>query len=78
MIDEFSMLDEQIFESLAVRIVHSHWVSTGGVSISAPQALLNLLDHTRKGAEDPNADEFGDVHMLMFGDLKQCHGRQKR
>ena len=24
MIDEFSMLDQQIFESLAVRIAHSH------------------------------------------------------
>ena len=30
-----------------------------------------MLDHARKGMGDPNADELGDVHMLMFGDFKQ-------
>ena len=36
---------------------------------------MNLLDHTRKGKDDPDADVLGDVHMLMFGDFKQCLGR---
>ena len=72
------MLDQQIFESLAVRMPHPHGHARGGASINVRKALLDLLDRTREGMEDPNADEFGDVHMLMFGDLKQCRGRQKR
>ena len=31
---------------------------------------LNLCDVQRKGYADPNADEFGDVHLVLFGDFK--------
>ena len=31
--------------------------------------LLNLCDHTRKGHADPNMDEFGDTHLILFGAL---------
>ncbi len=38
---------------------------------SSVTTLLNLCDHTRKGRADPNADEFGDCHVILFGDFKQ-------
>ncbi len=37
---------------------------------SSVTTLLNLCDHTRKGRADPNADEFGDCHIILFGDFK--------
>lgn len=33
--------------------------------------LMNLCDHTRKGYADPNVDEFGDTHLILFGVLFQ-------
>ena len=36
---------------------------------------LNLCDVQRKGYADPNADEFGDVHLVLFGDFKQLPRR---
>ena len=29
-------------------------------------------------ASNGERENLGDVHELMFGDLKQCHGRRKR
>ena len=37
--------------------------------------LLNLCDHTRKGRADLSADEFGNLHMILFGDFKQSAAR---
>ena len=50
LLDEVSMLDRDIFHSIAT--------------------ILNLCDHTRKGYIDNNIDEFGDCHVILFGDFK--------
>ncbi len=33
--------------------------------------LLGLVDHARHRAFRPEADEYGSVHMILFGDFKQ-------
>ena len=39
---------------------------------------MSLADHTRRpGSHDAADDEFGSVHVVLFGDYKQCPDRRK-
>ena len=38
---------------------------------------MSLADHTRRPGSHDGADEFGSVHVVLFGDYKQYPDRHK-
>ena len=38
---------------------------------------MSLADHTRRPGKHDAADEFGSVHVVLFGDYKQCLDRHR-
>ena len=38
---------------------------------------MSLADHTRRPGSHDAADEFGSVHVVLFGDYKQSLDRHK-
>ena len=38
---------------------------------------MSLADHTRRPGSHDGADEFGSVHVVLFGDYKQSLDRHK-